>query len=109
MEIFDEMLKELNNEKILIESDVEEFFEDIDPLIYEKYFKGVDVKNICTLDTDHHRWYTLATSVIFIYGRYLGVRGICNVKSDSMSYDDCGCYYKFFEMKQVESVTYIEI
>ena len=58
------------------------------------------------LDVDKHRWYEISTSVYKIGEWFLGVRGVSDLFSESMGYDDCCVETVAFEMEEVPSVTY---
>lgn len=75
-----------------------------------KYIKDdVDLGNaeeICTIDQDEHRWYTLGTVVFKVGDKFLGVCGPVSLKSESMGFDDLCIPCEAFEMEAVPSVTY---
>lgn len=64
--------------------------------------------NIVATDlfVDKHRWYETSLTVIKMFDRFLGIRHVSNVFSESMEYSDCYVNLKFFEMKEVIKTTY---
>ena len=99
---FNGLLKELNKNEIEQTS----YWEDCIPKeIYKKYF---DKYTLVTtgIDIDTHRWYETSTTVIKIYGKFLGIDHIAQVFSESMGFGDCGVNINFFEMEEFTTVSY---
>jgi len=59
------------------------------------------------IDVDKHRWYETSVTVYKIYGRFLGVRSISNLYSESSDYEDICWTHWFAEMEAVQSVSYV--
>lgn len=84
-----------------------EFFEE-ESLPVELYEELKDAKIVASdLDVDQHRWYETSVTVYNIYGRFLGIRSVSNLYSESMDYDDVSGSYWFGEMEAVPSVSYV--
>lgn len=64
------------------------------------------VTELTTQDRDEHRWYVIGTVVFKVGDEFFGVSGPVSLKSEEMSYEDCGITCTAFEMEQVPSVTY---
>lgn len=105
MRNFDELLKKLNESNVECSScDAEE---NIPSEIFSDYFNNKQYKVVAHgLDADEHRWYHLSTTVIEIFGRYLGIRHVSSLNSEEMTASDCSCSCKFFEMEKIPSFTY---
>ena len=108
MEKFNELLEELNKQKI---TQTQGGWEDnIPDDIWEEYFTSNNSNNYRTIITkltpDTHRWYEISTTVIKIFDRYLGITFISNLFSESTMYEYCCINLEFGEMKIVESITY---
>lgn len=104
MENFNEMLKELNDLKIVQKTMSWE--EDIPEDMWNKYFKD-NIKFVkINLNPDAHRWYELSTSVVEMYNGFLGVESVTNLFSEEMSAEDCNVILKFFEMEQIQITSY---
>lgn len=86
-----------------------DFLEVLPESIAEEHFKSEENYKIVAegLDVDKHRWYETSITVIEIYGRLLGVRLVTDLFSESMSYSDVGWEPAFFEMVQVQVVSYV--
>lgn len=105
-DLFDELLSKLNEAKILQYSSWDEC---IPEEIWSKHFQLSKWKIVDSeLDIDKHRWYELSTQVVEIYGRYLGVRAITQMYSESSSISDIYHHLQFFEMKPVQTITYVK-
>lgn len=104
---FKELLEELQNLKISQKS--LDWQEDLPEDIWNKYFKESEGPIEDGLDIDTHRWYELSTQVYKFNDRYLGVRSITNMFSESSEPDDIGYIIEFFEMKPIETITYVKI
>ena len=106
MEKFNELLEKLNKEKI--ECTDCGWEENLPEDVWEEYFNKKEYKVVESgLDQDEHRWYCISTTVIKIFGKYLGITHISNLYSESMDAEDCSVDCKFFEMKEKQSVTYV--
>ena len=104
---FDELLKELNELK-LIQKNMD-WKEDIPAKIYDIHFKNNSNVVAEGLDVDTHRWYECSTNVYEIYGKYLGVNSVTNLFSESMDVEDCYAELSFFEMEPVTTITYKQL
>lgn len=81
--------------------------ENIPDDIWNEYFKGKSLLKVATeIDRDIHRWYETSITVIKIFGKFLGIREITMLYSEPQSYEECFHYLKFYEMKEVQTVTY---
>jgi len=106
MKNFEETLKVLNNLNITQESI--DWIEDLPEKVYEDYLEGV--KTVAqNLDVDTHRWYETSIEVFEIDGRFIGVRKISNIFSEMSEVLDMYWTLEFFEMKPVETVTYVPV
>lgn len=105
MKNFDELLKKLNESEVECSSC--DWEENIPEKIFTDYFSGEKFKVVAQgLDEDEHRWFHLSTTVIEIFGRYLGIRHVSGLNSESMGVDDCSYNCKFFEMEKIPTFTY---
>jgi len=107
MEKFDELLKKLNEKEITC---TELNWEEVIPeKIWEDgYFDDYKIVDE-ELDIDKHRWYEISTTVIRIFNKYLGIRHVSNLYSETMVTKDCYETIKFFEMKKIQTVSYESI
>jgi len=103
MNKFDEMLDKLQSLNL---SQAGCWEDDLPDDLYEEYFSDGFTILEDNLDYDRHRWYALSTSVIQVQGGLLGIRGVCDVFSEEMSWSDCGNSYVFFKMKEKTVVSY---
>jgi hypothetical protein len=101
---FDDMLKDLQN----IKEGIYDWEDGLPQFIYEKYFDDGFKKVAQGLDVDKHRWYEITTTIIKIYDRFLGIRGVTGLFSESMDIADCGVSLEFFEMREIQTTSYIE-
>jgi len=106
MEKFDELLKVLEEQSSEM-LDSQSWDECLPNDVYKEYFDGNYKEVASGLYVDTHRWYETSTTVIEIFGRYLGITHVSNVFSENMDVSDCGESVSFKEMKQVQTVTYI--
>lgn len=75
--------------------------------IWNKYFEGKFETIDFDLDVDKHRWYETSVDVLlFEDGKIFGVEKVSDLFSESMSYSDCYHTITFFEMEEVQTVTY---
>lgn len=78
----------------------------VSPVDVEDLLADDDVQEVTTINRDEHRWYWLGTVVFKVGHEFFGVRGVTNLKSESMGFSDTGEKCEAFEMEQVPSVTY---
>ena len=97
-----EIIEELNSLKIIQKS--MDFTEDLDQDILDEYFTNNCVAEL--LDVDKHRWYETSTQVYELPDGYLGVQCITDVVVESNSVEDMFWELIFFEMEQVQTVSY---
>jgi predicted restriction endonuclease len=97
-----EIIEELNNLKIIQKSI--DFEEDLPEEIYEKYFNQKPLKT--ELDIDKHRWYETGESVWKTEKGLLGVRSVTNIYSENSSVEDMFWELMFFEMEEVQTISY---
>lgn len=102
MKSIKEIIEELNSLKIIQKS--MDFTEDLDQDILDKYFTNC-VKEL--LDVDKHRWYETSIQVYELPDGYLGVQCITDVVGESNSVEDMFWTLKFFEMDQIQVISYI--
>ena len=103
MNKFDEMLDKLQSLNL---SQAGCWEEDLPGDLYEEYFSDGFTILEDNLDYDRHRWYALSTCVIQVQGGLLGIRGVCDVFSEEMSWSDVGKSYTFFKMKEITVVSH---
>lgn len=100
-----ELVDKLNGLKI---SQISDWEESIPEDIWNEYFEGKfkvlqDDLNVCT-----HRWYETSITVIEIENMgIIGINSVTNVFSEQMTFSDCGETLKFFEMKEVQTISYV--
>jgi tRNA uridine 5-carbamoylmethylation protein Kti12 len=58
------------------------------------------------LDIDKHRWYETGVSVWKLNEGFLGVRSVTNIYSESSSVEDMFWNLIFFEMEEIQTITY---
>lgn len=104
MEKFNELLEKLNGLKIIQKS--MDWAECLPEEIWNEHFKGNFIQIKSGLDPDTHRWYETSISVISIYDKLLGITHISNLFSESSSCEDCFVTIDFFEMKEVQIISY---
>jgi hypothetical protein len=102
MEKITEIVEKLNNLKILQKS--MEFTENLDEETMRAYFVENAVEEL--LDVDKHRWYETSIAVWELPQGYLGVRSVTDVVGESNSVEDMYWTLKFFEMEQIQAVSY---
>lgn len=98
---FDELLEKLQDLDIVQESSWDECIPDD---IWEEYFDKHKVMD--SIDTDEHRWYEVETIVVKVEDRYLGIRAITKMYSESSSYEDMYHTLEFFEMVPIQVTSY---
>lgn len=106
MDKFDLLLKQLQeSEDVNKELD---FLEIVPTSIYEEHFSDDSNYKVVKegLGVDKHRWYETSTTVVEIYGRFLGCQHVSGIFSESMDASDCGFPAEFFEMEKVPSFKY---
>ena len=101
-----QIINELNNLKILQKSI--DWREDLDQNTWEKFFEYNELVAE-ELDVDKHRHYELVTDVYKIGDKYLGIRRIGDLYSEMSSCEDIYWTLKFFEMKQIKTISYEEV
>lgn len=101
-----DIVEQLNEAKILQISG--DFMEDLTDELYENYFENSDVVAE-NLNIDKHRHYELATNVYSINGDLVGVEYIGDMFSESSEWEDCCHTLRFFEVEEVQTVTYKEV
>lgn len=104
MEKFDSLLKELK--ELDITQTQGDWAENLPEEIWEKHFKQNFKELSKGLEVDTHRWYELSTTVIKIYGRYLGIHFITKMFSQIDTYEDACITMQFFEMEEIETISY---
>ena len=105
MKKFNELLTKLNNLTIIQKNS--EWEENISEDIWQKYFKNENYKKIAFgLEREQHRHYETSITVIKIFGRYLGIRHITNLYSETSDYVDCYHFLEFMEMEEISVKTY---
>lgn len=106
MNKFDELLKEL---KALELRQTGSWDEDLyETHLWNKYFEGNYKVVEKGLNVDKHRWYELSTTVVEIFGGFIGIHKVSEVFSPSMDIEDCCHDYIFFEMEAIPTITYRE-
>lgn len=104
---FKEFLEKLQSLELTQESG--DVIEDLPDEIYQIWLNLGTTQIQSNLDVDKHRWYENSTTVYKISDKLLGVRGATQMHSESSSFDDLCVNWKFFEMKEVQTITYEEI
>ncbi len=107
MENFNELLEKLNGLKIVQKTP--DWAENIPFEIWNSEFDGKSREVKFGLDVDTRRWYETSITVVHLNGKFMGVRHISNVFSESMGYEDCGFTLQFFEMKEVQVTSYEKV
>lgn len=98
-----ELIERLNDLKIeQIEVD---WAESLPMEIWEKHFDG-KFEEVDKVDEDSHRWYELITTVIKLEDKFIGIRHISMMYSESSSVDDIGHILQFMEMEPILKTTY---
>lgn len=82
-----------------------DWVEDIPEDIYEEYIKTSKEREY-NLNINTRRWYELSTTVIDINSVFIGIKHISNIFSESMDCSDLMHTLEFFEMKEVQTITY---
>ncbi len=108
MDRFDELLEKLNLSKITQTSI--DWEENIPIEIWEEYLKGKEYSEVETgLDVEKHRWYEISTTVVKVLGRYLGIEHISELYSEEMTTEDCYHTMRFYEMKEIQTISYTQV
>jgi len=106
-----ELIQKLNDLKILQTSG--DWEEDIPEEIYTEYFENNFREIEEELDVEKHRHYELSTTVIELiedgHEFLMGIRVISKLYSDMSMFEDVYHYLEFFEMQQVEAITYVRV
>lgn len=104
-----ELIEELNSRNI---KQTSEWTDSMPDDLWDKHFEKNNVWSFKTvaknLDVNKHRWYELSTTVIELDGNYIGILLVSNVYSEVDSISDMEHILKFREMKQVQTITYID-
>lgn len=66
-----------------------------------------DCKFIKCQDYNIHRWYIMATDIYEVEDGYIGVRGVAELKSESLGFSDCNEHCKATEYEAIQTITYI--
>ena len=104
MSKFDELLRSLKESN---QSQLDSCWEENIPNeLYEAHFMDNYELVAEGLDVDTHRWFERSTVVVKIHGRFLGINLITNVFSDGASVDDVGGSVEYFEMEEVNVISY---
>ena len=94
-ELFEKILKTVNDAKLLTLHDIDE----IEPFdILKPVARGLFV--------DKHRWFETTTDVYKIAGFFMGICGASQCYSENSSWEDLGVETVAFEMKEVKTITY---
>ena len=96
---FEEIIQEINTAKVPSLYHVEDectLFVDAKP-----------VELAIGLDLDKHRWYECSTTVYKVGEWFMGVNGASDMKSEASSWEDLCVKTQAFEMKEIQSVTYV--
>jgi hypothetical protein len=101
---FEELLTKLNSLDIIQKSIC--WIEDLPEDLYDKEFDSSYTELINEINIDKHRHYELSTDVILIKGRILGIRYVSNLYSEQSSCSDIYHTLEFFEMKEVQTISY---
>ena len=85
---FDELLAELQSLNLV--QTASDWAEDIPQDIWDRHFAdGYYAIEAEGLHPEEHRWYEVSTTVVSIYGRFLGIVMVSGLNSESMDYTDC--------------------
>lgn len=106
MEKFKYLLAKLNSLAILQKEIA--WDECIPEDIWNGFFKDNYKEVTSELDVDKHRHYEKSTSVIKIYGKFMGIRHISDLYSEQSCCEDCYINLSFFEMEEVKITSYIK-
>lgn len=104
MDKFNELLKTLNDAQI-VQNHID-CTEDIPEDICNKYFENKYYVVTDGLYVDKHRHYETTICVLKIFDKLLGIQHISNMYSEMSSVSDIYFTLKFFEMEEIQSVTY---
>ncbi len=81
--------------------------ESIPEEIWDNYFMKFDYKILKSdIDRDEHRWYVISTIVVEILDGLLGIRAVTDLLSETMDYESCYHTLEFFEMKEINVISY---
>ena len=98
------LLNELNLSQCSMDWD-----ENIPDDIYVKFFENNHKEVASGLDVERHRWYETSTIVIEINGKFLGINLVTDLFSENMDIEDTGEGIIFFEMQEINTISYKEI
>lgn len=66
-----------------------------------------DCKFINRQNHNSYRWYIIATDIYEVEDGYIGVRGVSGLKSEMMSFSNCGEHCVAEEYEAVQTITYV--
>lgn len=98
-----EIVKELNSLEILQEC--YDLYDYLPEEVNKKYFKD-SAPVMYGIDADERRWYETAIEVYGFSGGHIGVRVVTKLYSESSSIEDISHCLKFYEMEQIQVVSY---
>lgn len=103
----EDLVEYLNKKKIRQEfTDPMECLSDDD---WEKYFDGESSEVATDLDVSKHRWFETSITVYKMKdGSFIGVEHVSDTFGDMQTVRDCYVDLRWFEMKEVATVTYEE-
>jgi hypothetical protein len=107
MDKFDSLLVELKS--LEINQQHSDWAECLPDEIWKSHFSGNFEQLDRGLNVDKRRHYETSVDVIEIYGRILGIRYITNLYSEQSDYGDCCHIIEFFEMKPIQTISYVPI
>lgn len=58
------------------------------------------------LDIDRHSWYTISTTVIMVDDGFIGIFGVCDIRTKYGNVEDIGIESGWCEFEAVPSITY---
>ena len=67
----------------------------------------IDCKFINRQDHINRRWYIMATDIYEVEDGYIGVRGVSGLKTEMMSFSDCGEHCVAREYEPIQTITYV--
>lgn len=105
----EELIKQLNDLKITQTSI--DWLEDLPDDIWKLYFEeDLNPTAVATgLDIDKRRWYETGVNVYEMNGEFLGVRFVQDLFSEQSSVSDIYHTLEFFEMEEIQTISYRQI
>ena len=101
MDRFDELVKKLNSFKL--PQMYLSWDDNIPTKVWDDYFYNGEFSVIATeIDIEKHRWYETSMMVVKIFNRYLGIRHVSKICSDSDNVSDTFYITKYFEVFPVK-------